>query len=71
MVLFSHTMMSLAILSRSLRVVLLAEHRDERAPGSVLPEVVRNHYNAAAERVDCVGQGVDCGDVQAVGRFVQ
>jgi hypothetical protein len=41
------------------------------SPKGCLPEVVRHHDNTAVEGVDGIGQAVDGGDIETVGRLVQ
>ena len=77
-VLFSHTMMSLAILSRSLEkgrdyVSEPRQSSKEALAGKRrgIPEIVRDDHHTAAERIDRIGQTVDRRDIQPVRRLVQ
>lgn len=75
-VLFSHTKMSLAILSRSLwktktvSFILDSMYIIWEVDKS-LPEIVRNDDNSTVESIDSICQTVDSRDIQTVGRFIK
>ena len=62
-------MMSFAILSSNLKHVISIYRWSEMEEFS--PEVVGDHDNTTTEVVDSIGEGVDTGDIQTVGRFVE